>query len=91
MSKARQPSQQNRRRSFFRRPGYRPRTSLAFVPLACLFAAWLLNNIEPTIDWDDVLSFLGVADHDGYARLMVLGLVLVGILVVIRVYRDDRR
>jgi len=89
MAKTQQPSGPNRPPPFFGRPGYRPRTSLLFMAGACLFSAWLLKNLEPTIDWQDIMRFMGVKDQDGYSRLAVLGLVLVGALVVLRIYRED--
>ncbi len=84
-----QGQNRNRRRVFIRPRQPRFRWALVLVPLACLFAAWVLNNIKPTLEWDDISRSLGVRNHGRYSMLAVLGLLLLGILAVIRIYRDD--
>jgi hypothetical protein len=84
-----QGQNRNRRRVFIRPRQRRFRWALVLVPLACLFAAWVLNNIEPTLDWDNISNFLGVKNRGRYSMLAALGLLLLGILFVIRIYRDD--
>lgn len=86
---------QNRNRPrIFVRPRQRRnnfRWGLVLVPLACLFAAWVLNHLDPTLDWDDISRFLGVRNRGRYSMLAVLGLFLICILAVIRIYRDDEK
>jgi hypothetical protein len=84
-----QGQNRNRRRVFIRPRQPRFRWALVLVPLAIIFAVWVLNNIEPTLDWDDVSNFLGVRNRGRYSMLAALGLLLLGILFVIRLYRDD--
>jgi len=86
-----QGQHRNRPRIFIRprQPQKRFRWGLVLVPLACLFAAYVLKHIDPSVDWDDVTRFLGVRNRRRYSMLAVLGLFLIGILVVIRIYRDE--
>ena len=71
-----------------RRPKFR--WALILVPLACLFALWFLNHIEPTITWDDVLDLLHVVERHKYSKAAVLGLTLIGIVAVLRVTNGTR-
>jgi hypothetical protein len=84
-----QGQNRNRRRVYIRPRQRRFRWGLVLIPLVCLLAAYVLKHIEPTLEWDDISNFLGVKNRGRYSMLAVLGLFLVGILAVIRIYRDD--
>jgi len=84
-----QGQNRNRRRVYIRSRQPRFRWALVLVPLGLILASWVLSNIEPTLDWDNISNFLGVRNRGRYSMLAALGLLLVGILAVIRIYRDD--
>jgi hypothetical protein len=74
-----------------RRVRWRRRWEYLWIILAVLLVAWLLTGVEPAFTWDEVMSALGVRDREMYTRLGVLGLVLIAIVWIRRVLRDDRR
>ncbi len=84
-----QDQNRNKPRIFVRPRQPRFRWALILVPLAFIFAAWVLSHIQPVLDWDDISNFLGVRNRGRYSMLAVLGLLLIGILAVVRIYRDD--
>ena len=72
---------------------WRFRWCLLIVPLACTCAAWFLRNvIPPPFEWADIMDTLGVSSdgHARYARLTVLGLVLLAVVLVVRILASKK-
>ncbi|MEK6677166.1 MAG: hypothetical protein AABZ47_16120 [Planctomycetota bacterium] len=78
------PMPVRRRRWFFR-------WEFVCVPLGLLFAAWLIQNVPgPTFSWDHVMEGLGVSrrNEKAYTQLAVMGLVLIALVYVLKVFRS---
>lgn len=63
------------------------RSQWIWVPVTCLFVAWLVHTAQPACRFDDVIEALEVRDAAEYRKLAVLGLALVGVVAVLRVLR----
>ena len=70
---------------------WRPKWSILLVPAAILLGAYVISHIEPAFTWDQVMRELGIRNRERYTMLMCLGLVIVGIVAIARVLRDDKK
>lgn len=58
-----------------------------------MFVAWILSAaVAPSFDWGDIMMALHVPTRSfgRYGQLCVLGLVLIGILAVLRINRSGK-
>jgi len=70
---------------------WRKRWEYLWVVLAVLLVAWALTGVQPAFTWDEVMSALGVRDREMYTRLAVLGLILIAVVWIRRVLRDEKK
>ncbi len=70
---------------------WRLRWEWLLIILAILFVAFLLKDVQPAFAWSGLQDAMGVRSRDRHTQLAVLGLVLVAIIAVRRVLRDERR
>jgi hypothetical protein len=61
------------------------RWALLTVPLAILILAWLGRQIQPATTWDRVLDAMDVRDGARCTQLTVLGVLICGVLLVLRI------
>lgn len=73
------PRRRRRRRGF--------RWSLVIVPGVILLLIWMASGIEVGFSWDELLDDWGVVNKGRFTRLAVLGVVICGIVAVLRVLR----
>ncbi|MFC1635081.1 hypothetical protein ACFL5Z_09585 [Planctomycetota bacterium] len=68
-------------------------TAWILVPLALLGMAYLFTNARSSIEWKEVMDFLGVTnDCAAYVRLFHLGLIVVFIVAAARILgRKDKQ
>jgi len=59
------------------------------VPILIILAAWLATGIEVGISWDAVMDMLSVHNKESYTRLALLGLVVVGVVAVMKLLREQ--
>ncbi len=89
MEGRRQRRQPGRRPVVIVRRPHRPRTtvrwSVLLVPLAILFAAWVISGIQPAGTWKEVMDFLHVKNRERYTQLACLGVALIAIVAIARV------
>ena len=57
------------------------------VPVVVLGMIYLISGIDLAFSWSDVTRFLGVENEQRYGLLVVLGLIIVGIVAIVRVLR----
>jgi len=68
-------------------PGRHFRWSLLVVPLGVSTCVVLLLQVRPAFSFDELAEMLG-ARMPAYARLGVLAAVLVGVTLLVKVFRD---
>jgi len=73
------------------RPRPRFRWSIVLVPLALLFAAWVLGNSRPAGTWHEIMECLHVRNAERYTRLACLGVLVVCIVLVVRILDHGRK
>ena len=62
------------------------------VPLTFLVAAWFLNGVDGSaIEFEEIMEWLRVRDHERYVRLVVLAILLVGLVGVARVIKGAKK
>ncbi len=73
-------------------PKYRFRWS-AFVgvPLVVAVVLFLLNGIEPSFEFEDIMHALQVIQEDRYVRLACLGIVCIAIILIVKLFRNHSR
>jgi len=71
------------------RPRLEFRIAWILVPLVCLGVLWVFRNIHPAFTWSDVMGWLGVHNTARYTKLATLGLLLIGIVIMRRIFRRD--
>ncbi|MFC1762821.1 hypothetical protein ACFL6U_12180 [Planctomycetota bacterium] len=54
------------------------------VPLAALAFFWVLNGLEPSFQFEDLLSTLGVLQRHKYVRLGCLGVLLIAVILIVK-------
>jgi len=61
------------------------------IPIAIIAFLWLLKGIEPAFEFEDIMQYLGVLKEERYVRLACLGIVLIAITLIIKVWtkRED--
>ena len=64
---------------------------LVGVPLTCLVVAWMMSGIEVAFNWDDVMDAMNVHNRTRYTRLATIGLVLIGGVLVWRIWRGVKK
>lgn len=76
-----------------RRPRAKPRFrwSIVLVPLALLFAAWVIGNVKPAGTWADVLDFLRVRHRERYSMLACSGLVVICVVLIARILGSTKK
>ncbi|HEG43333.1 MAG TPA: hypothetical protein ENH94_04705 [Phycisphaerales bacterium] len=75
-----------------RKPRFEFRWAIVLVPLALIFATWVLNSIRPIIGWDDIMDLLAVkGGRQRYSMLAILGLTCLGYLTIKRIVENDRK
>ena len=52
--------------------------------LAVLFAAWVIDRIDPAFEWQDLVQSVG-ARYKPYAQLACLGLTICAVCVIARI------
>jgi len=72
------------------RPRATVRWSIILVPLAILFAAWVISGIEPAGTWKEVMGYLHVRRPGLYSQLACLGIVVVAAVAIARVLGHGR-
>ena len=72
-------------------PKYVFRISWLLAPLCVLGMWYLLSHIHPVLQWESVMDFLNIHNHERYARLAILCLVLIFIVAAVRILgkKDD--
>ena len=66
------------------------RFELLIIPATILFLIWFVSGIEPAGTWEDFLDYIGVPNKPRFSGLACLGLMIVAILAIARVFRDSR-
>jgi len=56
------------------------------VPLMCLVMAWILSVATCSFEWPDITDALHVRSGE-YGKLAILGLLLIAIVAIVRVFR----
>jgi polyferredoxin len=74
-----------------RQSRWRLRWEYLWVILTVLLVAFLLTGVQPAFTWSELENAVGVRDREMYTRLGVLGSILVAVVWIRRVQRDDRR
>jgi len=59
------------------------------VPLVLVLAAWLATGIEVGVTWDTVMDIMCVHNKESFSRMTMLGLLVVGIVVIAKVLREQ--
>ena len=69
---------------------WRFRWEIVAVILALMVGLWLVRGIEPSFEWREVMEALRVPgrDRERYTQLAVLGLALIGVVFVYRIFRS---
>ena len=71
------------------KPKYRFRWSVFVgVPLVVAALLFLLNGIEPSFQFEDIMRALHVFHEDRYVRLACLGVVCIALLLGVRLFRN---
>ena len=63
------------------------RSEWIWIPLAILGTVYFLSHIQPVLIWDQIMDGLHVHNKERYTRLAVLGIVLVFITIVVRLFK----
>lgn len=66
------------------------RWNLLWIPIACLFLAWMFSGVRSGFSWEDVMQTMNVRNEERFTRLAVLGVVLIAITAIWRLCRNDR-
>ena len=73
-------------------PKYRFRWSVFVgVPLVVAVVLFLLNEIEPSFEFEDIMRSLHVIQEERYVRLACLGVVCIAVLLGVRLFRNHSR
>ena len=60
------------------------------VPLTCVFTLWFLSVIDPACGWEDMTTFMNVTYASEYAKLGILGCVVVAVVSIARaIYKGN--
>ena len=60
-----------------------------WAPLLLVLAAWLATGIEVGVTWNQVMDMLAVHNKESYTRLALLGLLVVGVVAVMKILREQ--
>lgn len=72
-----------------RPPRWRLRRSYIAVFVVVAVCAWVLNHMQPSVTWNDVMDLLDVQDRRRYTEIAVLGLVATAAIAILRVLWSD--
>ena len=73
-------------------PKYRFRWSVFVgVPLVVCALLFVLNGIEPSFQFEDIMRALRVIQEERYVRLACLGVVCIAVLLCVRLFRNHSR
>jgi len=61
------------------------------APLLLVLAAWLATGIEAGVTWNQVMDMLAVHNKEAYTRLALLGLLVVAIVAIAKILRENKR
>ena len=61
------------------------------VPIVLIVAAWLATGIEVGVTWNQVMDMLAVHNKEAYTRLALLGLLVVAIVAIAKILRENKR
>ena len=64
---------------------------LPLIVLTVWLAIRIFSKFIGDLSWDDILDQLNIANHAAFTRMFQLGLVLVGIVIIMRILRGSRR
>lgn len=71
-------------------PNYRFRWEVFLgIPLLVLAFLWLLQGIDPSFEFDDVMDALSVAGRDQYVHLACLGALLIAIILIVKAIHNN--
>ena len=72
---------------------WRPKWFILLVPAAILLGAYVITHIEPAFSWREVMDFAHIPrrNYERFSGLACLALVIVGIVAIARVLRDDKK
>jgi hypothetical protein len=62
---------------------------IVWALLGLLVVTFVINTGEPAGTWEELMEFAEVKNTEAYTRLGMLGVVLVGICAVLRIWRQD--
>ena len=57
--------------------------------MVLLLAAWLATGIQVGFSWDSVMDMLSVHNKESYSRLAICGLLVVGVVAVMKILREQ--
>jgi hypothetical protein len=57
------------------------------IVFACILTSWAIHSVEPAFTWNDVLDFFGVVHRREFSMLAVLCLLVIGFLLIKRIFR----
>ena len=82
---------QNQKQPKIPKVKYRFRWSIIVVPGVIMGFIWLLNSIEPSIKFEDVMDMIKVDNTHRYIRLACLGVVGTLIVLIMRILRAEKK
>jgi hypothetical protein len=69
-------------------PKYHFRWAVLGVPLTILLFLYVIKNIEPSFNFDDILGNLGVIHRTKYARLVCMAVICITFLLIVKLFRN---
>jgi hypothetical protein len=58
------------------------------IPLVIAVFLWLLNGIEPSFEFEQLMQWLDVEHQDRYVKLTCLGVLLIAITLLVKVFKN---
>jgi predicted membrane metal-binding protein len=73
-------------------PKYRFRWSVFVgVPLVICALLFVLNGIEPSFQFEDIMYSLRVMQEERYVRLACLGVVCIAVILIVKLFKNHPR
>ena len=63
--------------------------SMIVIALTCGLVAWFLSGVRTSFTWEAVMDALHVHNRERYTRLAVLGVLVITIVALLRLFREQ--